>query len=234
MESDLNSFKNILAIIPARGGSKRLPGKNIKVLNGKPLLAHSIEFAQNSECINRIIVSTDDTNIADVAKQYGAEILMRPAELAQDTTKTAPVLLHVVDELEKNGYKPDIIILLQATCPVRQKNLCENAINILEKNTNYDSVFTAFKKGYTMALWTQNPQNEATALYDYHLRPRWQDVEVNNKLYGEDGGFYAIKYDAFRKCKDFIGEKPFIYEVPPTVDIDTAKDFEKAETLLKG
>jgi len=152
----LNSFKNILAIIPARGGSKRLPGKNIKILNGKPLLAHSIEFAQNSEYINKLVVSTDDPNIADVAKQYGAEIIMRPAELAQDTTKTAPVLLHAVDELEKDGYKPDIIILLQATCPVRQKNLCQNAIKILEENQNYDSIFTAFKKGYTMALWTQN------------------------------------------------------------------------------
>ncbi|MCQ2957413.1 MAG: acylneuraminate cytidylyltransferase family protein [Candidatus Gastranaerophilales bacterium] len=227
-------FENVLAIIPARGGSKRLPGKNIKDLNGKPLIAHSIEFALNSPEINKLIVSTDDENIAKVAKEHGAEVMIRPSELAQDTTKTAPVLVHVVDELEKTGYKPDIIILLQATCPVRIKDLTKKAFEILENNPQYDSIFTGFQKSYTMALWSKTPDNKATALYDYHLRPRWQDVEVNNKLIGEDGGFYAIKYDAFKKCKDFIGENPYIYEVSPTVDIDTEQDFKRAEDLMKG
>ena len=159
---------------------------------------------------------------------------MRPVELAQDTTKTAPVLLHVVDELEKQGYKPDIIILLQATCPAREENLTEKALKILEDNPEFDSIFTAFYKSYTMALWTQDKNNKSTALYDYHTRPRWQDVAVNNKLYGEDGGFYAIKYDAFRKCKDFVGENPYILEVKKTVDIDTEKDFKVAEQFTKG
>ena len=230
----MTNFKNVLAIIPARGGSKRLPGKNIKDLNGKPLIAHSIEFAQNSSKITKVVVSTEDENIAKVAREFGAEVLMRPVELAQDTTKTAPVLVHVVETLEKQNYKPDIIILLQATCPVRIKDLSEKALEILENNPQYDSIFTGFQKSYTMALWTKTPDNVATALYDYHLRPRWQDVEINNKLIGEDGGFYAIKYDAFKKCKDFIGENPYIYEVSRTVDIDTEQDFRTAEELMKG
>jgi len=227
-------FKNVLAIIPARGGSKRLPGKNIKILDGKPLIAHSIEFAINSTEINRLIVSTDDNDIAKTAKDFGAEVLMRPSELAQDTTKTAPVLLHVVNELEKTGYKPDVVILLQATCPVRQKNICTKAMKILAENSKYDSAFTGYRKSYTMATWVRDKQNNAKALYDYHLRPRWQEVEINDEIFGEDGGFYAIKYDAFRKCKDFIGETPYIIEVSPTVDIDTEKDFERAEFLMKG
>jgi len=227
-------FKNVLAIIPARGGSKRLPGKNIKLLDGKPLIAHSIEFAKKSGLINRVILSTEDEKIAKTGKEYGAEVLMRPVELAQDTTKTAPVLVHVVNELEKTGYIPDVIILLQPTCPVRKENLCEEALEILHQYPQYDSIFTGFKKSYTMALWTKNHRNEAKALYDYHLRPRWQDVEVNDEIFGEDGGFYAIKYKAFKKCQDFIGNNPYIYEVPMTVDIDNEDDFKKAELLIKG
>ena len=115
--------QKVLAIIPARGGSKRLPGKNIKLLNGKPLIAHSIEYAINSPEINRLVLSTDSEEIAKEGEKFGAEVLMRPAHLAEDTTKTAPVLLHVVEELEKEGYIPDYIVLLQATCPVREPDL---------------------------------------------------------------------------------------------------------------
>lgn len=225
--------QKVLAIIPARGGSKRLPGKNIKLLNGKPLIAHSIEYAINSPEINRLVLSTDSEEIAKEGEKFGAEVLMRPAHLAEDTTKTAPVLLHVVDELEKEGYIPDYIVLLQATCPVREPDLMKKALEIM-LDSDYDSFFTGFQKSYTMALWTKDKTGKAKALYDYHLRPRWQDVELNNLLVGEDGGFYAIKYDAFKKCRDFIGENPYIHIVNYTVDIDTEKDFERAESLLKG
>ncbi|MDD3593339.1 MAG: acylneuraminate cytidylyltransferase family protein [Candidatus Gastranaerophilales bacterium] len=226
---------NIVAIIPARGGSKRLPHKNIKLLLGKPLIAWSIESALKSKLINKVVVSTDSPEIADTAKQYGAQVHIRPGELAQDTTKTAPVLVDVVNMLEINSYKPDIIILLQPTCPVREGGLVDEALRILLENKQYDSIFTGFQKCYTMALWKLTHSNEALNLYDYHLRPRWQDVETNEKIMAEDGAFYAIRYDSFRKYSDFIGEKPFILEIPKTVDIDTQADFDKArELLLKG
>ena len=96
---------NILGIIPARGGSKRTPGKNIKPLAGKPLIAYTIEAGLKSSFINRLVVSTEDPAIAEVAGQFGAEVVPRPAELAQDTTKTAPVLMQVVEELEKQLIK---------------------------------------------------------------------------------------------------------------------------------
>ncbi len=225
---------NVLAIIPARGGSKRLPKKNVKLLNGKPLIAYSIEFALKCPLINKVVLSTESVEIANIARDYGAEVLIRPNELAQDTTKTAPVMVHVVDELEKNAYKPDIIVLLQATCPLRTDGLCENALKILRENPQYDSVFSGFQKSYTMATWVKDKEGNATALYDYHLRPRWQDVEVNNKIFAEDGAFYAIKYDAFRKFNDFIGENPYIYEVKQSIDIDTQADFDKVEEQMKG
>ena len=103
--TDLVSKMEILAIIPARGGSKGIPGKNIKQIAGKPLLAHTIEAALNSKYTTRTIVSTEDVKIKDIALSFGAEVLIRPSELAQDETKTAPVLLHVVNELEKQNYQ---------------------------------------------------------------------------------------------------------------------------------
>lgn len=106
----------VLAIIPVRGGSKGIPGKNIKPLAGKPLVAYTIEAAHNSKYITRTVVSTESSKIKDICLALGAEVIDRPEELARDETKTAPVLLQVVESLEKQGYKPDVVILLQATC----------------------------------------------------------------------------------------------------------------------
>ena len=109
----------VLAIIPVRGGSKGIPGKNIKPLAGKPLVAYTIEAAHNSKYITRTVVSTESSKIKDVCLALGAEVIDRPQELARDETKTAPVLLQVVESLGKQGYKPDVVVLLQATCPLR-------------------------------------------------------------------------------------------------------------------
>src|SRR3989344_1132419 len=120
--------KKILAIIPARGGSKGIPGKNIKLLAGKPLIAHSIEAARNSRFINRVIVSTDDEHIANAARKYGAEIIMRPKELAEDKTPMDPVLQHAVEFLEKENYIPEAVMLLQPTSPLRTTEHINEAI----------------------------------------------------------------------------------------------------------
>lgn len=224
---------NIVGIIPARGGSKRLPGKNIKLLAGKPLIAHTIETAKKSKYINKIILSTEDEKIAEIAKQFGAEIIKRPQELAQDTTKTAPVLLHAVDELEKSGYFPDIVVLLQATCPNKPVELIDEIIEKLINSDN-DSVFSAFPICCTMAMWKKQFDGKMQALYDYHTRPRWQNAaEECEMLYGETGAVYAIKIDAFKKCKDFIGENPDIVTTDvKLIDIDTQADFDAAEKLM--
>lgn len=225
---------NIVGIIPARGGSKRLPRKNIKLLAGKPLIAYTIETALKSKYINKVVVSTEDAEIAEVSEKFGAEVIERPEELAQDTTKTAPVLVQVVEELEKNGYKPDIVVLLQATCPNKPVELIDGVIEKLINSSN-DSVFNAFAMRCSMAMWNKDTNGKVHALYDYHTRPRWQNAaEECGTVYGETGAVYAIKIDAFKKHKDFIGENPdvFTFDVE-LVDIDTLSDFERAQKLME-
>ncbi len=222
----------ILGIIPARGGSKRTPRKNVKLLAGKPLIAHTIEAGLKSKYIDKVVVSTEDSEIAKVAAEYGAEIIIRPEELAIDTAKTAPVMVHVVDELEKFGYIPDIVVLLQATCPLRDEIIIDSALEKLI-NSDYDSIFTAAKIRKSMPLWKKGFDGKNTALYDYHFRPRSQETHLMEDIYGENGSFYAIKIDAFRKHKDFLGENVDIYEMTwGHCDIDTPEDFARAEKLM--
>jgi len=221
-----------LAIIPARGGSKGIPGKNIKLLKGKPLIYHTIKAALGSKYISRVILSTEDEKIAAVAKDCGAEVLERPVELAQDETKTAPVLIDAVEKLAQTGYHPDVVVLLQATCPLRDARKLDEAIELFINNPECDSVFSAKKVGLTHALWRKNHDGTITGLYDYRNRPRRQDLNKHFDLMRETGETYIIKTDVLMKVKDFIGEKPLLHIVETSIDIDTEEDFKKAEELL--
>lgn len=221
-----------LAIIPARGGSKGIPRKNIRLLNGKPLIYYTIKAALESKYVNRVILSTEDSEIAAVAEGCGAEVLARPLELAQDETKTAPVLIDVVEQLEKMGYKPDAVVLLQATCPLRDAKKLDEAIEIFLNNADCDSVFTVKKVGLTHSLWRQNHDGTVMGLYDYRNRPRRQDTDKHFDLMRETGETYIIKTDVLMKVKDFIGEKPILHVVENSIDIDTLEDFEKAGEML--
>jgi|GEM_PF-195511 len=223
---------NIVGIIPARGGSKRTPRKNIKPLAGKPLIAYTIEAALRSNLINKLIVSTEDLEISEVARQHNAEVIIRPAELAQDETKTSPVLLHVIEELEQQGYYPDIVVLLQPTCPLRGEKIIDGAVNKLI-NSDKDSVFTGFHSGKTMPKWKRSYDGNMVALYDYHFRPRYQEPHLMEDMYLENGAVYAIKIDAIKEHRDFLGSNVEIFETPRIVDIDTPEDFEKVEKNLK-
>ncbi|MEK6900492.1 MAG: acylneuraminate cytidylyltransferase family protein, partial [Nanoarchaeota archaeon] len=120
--------KKIVAIIPARGGSKRIPRKNIKLLAGKPLIAYTIEAAKRSASLDRIFVSTEDEEIAKVASYYGAEIIKRPDILATDNATTESVLCHAVNNLEKEGYFPELVVLLQPTSPLRGSYIIDKAV----------------------------------------------------------------------------------------------------------
>ncbi|MBI2288033.1 MAG: acylneuraminate cytidylyltransferase family protein, partial [Chloroflexi bacterium] len=121
-----------IAIIPARGGSKRIPRKNLLLLGGKPLLAYSIEHARQARRVDRTMVSTDDDEIAAVARQYGAEVVKRPPELSTDTATSEDALLHVLGYLEgKEHFTPDIVVFLQCTSPLRKPDDIDNAIGVL-------------------------------------------------------------------------------------------------------
>src|SRR5574344_1985713 len=223
----------VLAIIPARGGSKAIPYKNIKPLNGKPLIYYSIEAAKHSKYITRTVLSTEDKKIKEIANSLGCEVIDRPIELAQDTTKTAPVLLQVVDYLEKNeNYKPDVVILLQATCPTRDTKQIDDAFKLFLSDKNCDSVFGVFDSGKTHALWRENLDGSLTGLYDYRNRPRRQDEDKHMRLLCETGSVYIIKTNVMKEVQDFIGKTPKPFIIKNSVDIDTSDDFKKVEEIL--
>ena len=226
----------ILSIIPARGGSKGIPRKNLKTVSGKPLVAYSIEASLKSKYITRTIVSSEDKEIIKVSKDYGAEVIVRPDELAQDVTKTAPVMLHAMNELEISGYKADYVVLLQPTCPLRDENYIDSAFDYyFEKlKEGYDSCFSAFSIGYTHAKWRILHNNKLESLYDFRIRPRRQETEQHYPMICENGAFYALPWDTLKEVKDFIGYNPTAYITPRVIDIDTLEDFKKVEEIINA
>lgn len=221
----------ILAIIPARGGSKSIKRKNIRLIAGKPMIYYSIEACQKSKYITRFVVSTEDEEIKQISEGYGAEVIERPIELAQDETKTSPVMMYTVKELLKSGYKPDYIVLIQPTSPFRTAQFIDNAFDFYFAKKGYDSCFSGVKTGITHGLWREKG-GKCEALYDFHNRPRRQDMEKHYDMYCENGAFYAINYEAFIKNSDFVGDNPCIFESEFTFDIDEEKDLKKAEEIL--
>ncbi|MBQ7286905.1 MAG: acylneuraminate cytidylyltransferase family protein [Candidatus Gastranaerophilales bacterium] len=226
----------ILSIIPARGGSKGIKRKNLKPILNKPLVAYSIEASLKSKYITKTIVSSEDSEILEVSKQYGAEVIVRPDELAADETKTAPVMLQVLEELEKQNYKADYVVLLQPTCPLRDENYIDSAFDYYfeQIKKGYDSCFSGYSIGYTHAKWRILHDDKLEALYDFRLRPRRQETQQHYKMIAENGAFYALPWDTLKEVKDFIGYNPSVYLTPSVIDIDTPEDFLKVEELIKN
>ena len=226
----------ILSIIPARGGSKGIKRKNLKPILDKPLVAYTIEASLKSKYITKTIVSSEDSEILEVSKKYGAEVIVRPDELAADETKTAPVMLQVLDELEKTGYKADYVVLLQPTCPLRDEKYIDNAFEYYfeQIKKGYDSCFSAFSMGYTHAKWRILHDEKLEGLYDFRLRPRRQETEQHYKMICENGAFYVLPWETLKQVKDFIGYNPSAYITPRVIDIDTIEDFKKVEEMLKN
>lgn len=154
----------VLAIIPARGGSKRLPGKNLRLLAGKPLIAHSIEDGLKSKYVTKVIVSTDDPKTAEVAKEFGAEVpFLRPAELAGDKVSDVPVMAHAVQWLEENqGYYPEIIVTLRPTTPIRADDLVDRCIDRLLRSKG-SAVRSVRNVGHWHPYWMLRVDSEGRA-----------------------------------------------------------------------
>ena len=146
----------ILGIIPARGGSKGIKRKNLKEILGKPLVAYSIEAGLNSKLITKVVVSTEDSEIKEISLKYGAEVIDRPIELAKDETKTAPVMKHVLNELEKDGYKPNYVVLLQPTSPQRNSEFLDKALEFFFENKEYDSCFSGYLFNISHSKWIKS------------------------------------------------------------------------------
>lgn len=225
----------ILAVIPARGGSKGVPGKNIKILGDRPLIAYSIESAKKSRLISAIMVSTDSDDIAAVAMKYGAKVpFMRPKELAEDATPTLAVLQHAVDFYESQGQIFDAVCLLQPTSPFRGKDLIDKAI---EKFTaaNADALVSVLPVPHEYnPHWTflsDDNQLLQIATGDEKLISRRQDLP---KAYHRDGAVYITKTSIIKAGSMYGTRLAYIESNPENyVNIDTPSDWEKAASLLK-
>ncbi len=222
--------KKILAIIPARGGSKRLPEKNIKLLAGKPLISYTIETSLNSKLIDKTIVSTDDKEITEVSKNYGAEIIKRPKELAKDTSITIDAIKHTLDVLkEKENYQPDIIILLQPTTPLRRIEDINNAIEMFF-NENCESVVSVCEGN---PYWNLTNKNKAKPVLGWkYFKSRKQDLP---KTFVLNGAIYITTPKSLDKYNAFFNNKMALYQMPNkrSIDIDEEIDFEFVEFIIK-
>ncbi len=220
-----------IAIIPARGGSKRIPKKNIKEFCGKPLIAYSIETALHSKLFEKVLVSTDSEEIADVALQYGAEVQMRPARLADDFTNTGDVVEYAMQALEKQGGKYEYICTLYATAPFLQEKYLIKGFEKL-KSSNACNVFSVTSMPFPIQRTFKITKDERCEMFDksnFYIRS--QDLE---EAYQDAGQFYWSKRDS--KSRDvFFGKDsiPIILPRHMVQDIDTMEDFTRAELMYK-
>ncbi len=221
--ADSNKIENVVAIILARGGSKGLPGKNIRPLAGKPLIAYSIEAAKMSPLVDRVIVSTDNEEIKKVSVEYGAEVpFLRPSDLAQDDTPTEPVLKHAVEWLEENeGYRVDIVVFLQLTDVFRKKYMIDTVVSKLIENENLDSAFMAYKTHKN--FWRKIDGKYSRLASDIAYGPR----QKREHLYREDTGLACATRVKFIKEGRRIGDRVEIIPYDSAVNwIDIHNEFD--------
>lgn len=219
-----------LAIIPARAGSKGIPNKNLRMLAGRPLVAWSIQHARDAKLVDRVIVSTDGEEIAAEAKKWGADVpFMRPAEISGDRASTELAMIHAVEMLAKNGYHPDLVMLLQATSPLRSPGAVDRAIRLLMES-KADSLVSGTE--IHPFLW-RNVRN-GEAMYDFHKRPMRQDIPEAERLYEENGSIYIVRTEILLRDKCRLGGKIVIFPMSSRekIDLDTLDDFAVAEAVF--
>ena len=230
----------VLAVIPARGGSKGLPGKNLRLLADHPLIAYSIAAGLQSQLVDRVICSTDSEEIADVARKYGAEIpFMRPSELAQDHSPDIDFFLHTIETLAATGYRPDIIVQLRPTDPIRKPGLVDEAVQMLIDNPGAHSVRTITEPGYSpYKMWTVNSSGTLDPLLtvpgvpEPFNMPRQELPEV----WWHIGVLDVVRTNVVTETNSLSGTVilPLKVDRASSADIDTLDDFERAGTLMQN
>lgn len=216
----------IIAIIPARGGSKGIPRKNIRLLAGKPLIAYTIEAASKSKYIDRAIVSTEDEEIAEISKLHSAEVIKRPKELGEDNVTLDPVIFHAVNSIEKKeDIKYDFVLTIQPTSPLLTTETLNKTIEIM-LNGDYDTLISV--KDETHLYWTKK---DGGFIPIYKERKNRQNLDP---IYKETGAILISKRESIIE-DNRIGDKIFLFEIPKeeSIDIDTYQDWWIAENLLK-
>ncbi|MFN5920668.1 MAG: cytidylyltransferase domain-containing protein [Bacteroidota bacterium] len=226
----------ILSIIPARSGSRGVPGKNTKLLGGKPLIAYTIESAKQSKWLTDIVVSTDSESIATLAREHGAVVpFIRPAELATDSAKSIDVVVHTLTELQNQNKLYDAVVLLQPTNPFRPAGFIDEAIERFSKTT-CDALVSVLPVPHEYnPHWVFEPDANGylhIATGDTTIIPRRQELP---KAYFRDGSIYITRTDVLLSQKSFFGKTLSYIEANPAlhVNIDTLEDWERAEQLIK-
>jgi len=224
-----------LAVITARGGSKGVPRKNVRPLNGVPLIEYPVRLAKSCSYIDRVIVSTEDTEIRDVALKAGAEVpFLRPAELATDKAKQEDAILHLMDWCEARGEKYDYLCLLCPTTPLGQVSTLNNAFEQLASRPDAEAIFSVLECDFS-------PQRCSTLKPD-GLMKDWMDPKIRWANRQELPTFYRLsglitisKWDVFRREKTFLHDKTLSMVIDPVeaTDINTPLEFFIAERLLE-
>ncbi len=226
----------MLGLVPARGGSKGVPGKNTRLLAGRPLLEYTARAARESGVLHRLVLSTDSEAIADCGRRAGLAVpFMRPAALAQDDTPMLPVIEHALDELRRQGWEPETVVLLQPTSPLRTPAHIRAAVEQLQQ-TGADSVVSV------VAVPQHLSPDYVMRLEDGRLRPflpdggrvtRRQDARP---AYVRDGTVYVFRTTTLRRFGSIYGDdcRPLVLDAAESLSIDTAADWAAAERLLAG
>ncbi len=220
---------SVLAVIPARGASKGIPGKNLRTVGGVPLIAQSVRIAAAASTVDRVVVSTDDSAIADMARAHGAEIIGRPAEISGDTASSESALFHALDHLlETEGYNPDVVMLIQCTAPFTTTEDIEGVVAALDAQ-NADSAFAVAP--FRQFVWSQDADGAARGVnHDGKVRQRRQDLAPE---FVEVGSAYAMRVPAFRRERTRFCGRTVLYciDAKRCFDIDEPDDLVIADFL---
>ena len=230
----------VLALIPARGGSKSIPHKNIRSFAGHPLIAYSIAAGLATESVTRLLVSTDDEEIAAIARKYGAETpFLRPAELSQDNTPDLPVFQHALQWLEENeGYRPEILVQLRPTSPLRRVWHIDQSIYQLLAHPEADAIRTVcepFQNPFKM--WQIDPEGFMQPLIHTEYQEAYNmPRQLLPAVYWQTGYVDAAWRDTIIEKASMTGERILPLVIPPNdwIDIDSADDWRRAERMLEG
>ncbi|MBY7897377.1 acylneuraminate cytidylyltransferase family protein [Vibrio fluvialis] len=224
------SSNKIVAIIPARGGSKGVPKKNIKELNGKPLIAYSIEHALATKEVDKVVVSTDCNEIAEVAIAFGAEVIYRPDDISGDFASSEDALIHSVNELKSAGWEATHVVFLQCTSPIRNNDDIAKTLSLV-LSEQFDSALTVVENH--RFLWRTDSNNTAIPVnYDPHNRKMRQEI----KEYQENGSIYIMKTEDLINTKCRLNGRIGVHVMDEDAgyEIDTQIDFKIIEQLIGG
>ena len=217
----------VLGVVPARGGSKGVPRKNIRRLAGWPLLWYTIEAAQRAQSLDRIVVSTDDPEIAQVARDGGAEVIMRPAAFATDEAPTELALIHAVETLAQTGYRPEAVVTLEPTSPLRSPELIDRCVRELQR-TGADAVLSVIETRECLG------RLDGGGRFEYLIKDQPRRRQDRQPLYKESSTVYVTRTATLLERRSVLGERLHAVVAAPeeAVDINTEIDFLIVEALL--